>query len=320
MDNFKSNCWRLGLNDALDVTIDVTNPELTYAEVAFQYFFTIEDGCGVNIEIAGDDLVFESIYAVEAVGSVTTGAWVPMLLNLNDYLGQEVTLRFRYTTPGEGFVTYADFGWAVDCFELLYKEQVYTDDLPPVTVACFDEATGTVTLFSQDQAGPVVSGVCNTYFKLNGGGQTEYFAGDIINLVEGSNTLEFWSVDCASNEESHHTEQYTVDTSDPTCTITAPEDGALYFMGNKIMDRILGTGTLVIGKITIEATATDSGGINMVTFEIDGDSGYDGEAPYAYTYKQMKFGEVTATVTAHDMSGNTAEDSLTFTIYSLGLL
>jgi hypothetical protein len=310
----------LGLNDALDVTIDLTNPELTYADVSFVHFFTIEDGCSVNIEIAGDDMVFDSYYSYTAVGSETTGAWVPEVISLADYLGQTVTLRFRYTTPGEGFVTYADFGWAVDCFELIYKEQVYVDELPPVTVACFDEATGTVTLFAQDQAGPVVSGVCNTYYKLNGGAQTEYFPGDIITLAEGSNTLEFWSVDCAGNPESHHTETYVVDNTDPTVTITAPEDGALYLMGNKLMDRILGSGTLCIGKITIAATATDSGGINLVTFEIDGDSGYDGEAPYEYTYKQMKFGAVTCTVTAFDMKGNTAEDTIDFTIYSLGLL
>lgn len=311
----------LGLNNALDVTIDLTNPELTYADVTFAYFFTIEDGCSVNIEMAGDDLVFGTIYSYTADGSsVTTGDWVPMDIHLSEYLGQIVTLRFRYTTPGEGFVTYQDFGWAVDCFELLYKELVYTDELPPVTVACYDEATGTVTLFSQDQAGPVVSGVCNTYYKLNGGAQTEYFAGDIIHLVEGSNTLEFWSVDCAGNIETHHMETYIVDTSDPTISITAPEEGALYLFGNKIMNRILGSETLCIGKITIEADASDSGGINMVTFEIDGDSGYDSVAPYAYTYKQMKFGSVTATVTAHDMSGNTAQDTITFTIYSLGLL
>jgi hypothetical protein len=311
----------LGLNNVLDVTVNLTNTELTYVDLTFSHTFMMEEGCSYNIEIAGDDLVFETIESLTAIGGyVYNSGWDQETLILTEYIGQTVTIRFRYTTPGEGFTTYSGFGWAVDCFEWHYKEMVYTDELPPVTVACFDEASGTVTLFAQDQAGPVVSGVCATYYILNGGAETLYEPGDVITLSEGTNTLEFWSVDCADNEELPHNEKtFRVDTTAPTISITAPEEGALYLFGNKIMNRILGTTTLCIGKVTIEAQASDAGGISMVVFEIDGDSGYDPTAPYEYTYRGPKFGSVTATATAFDMAGLDASASTTFNIYCLGL-
>jgi hypothetical protein len=244
--------------------------------------------------------------------------WMIENFDFNDYLGQKVYLRFRYVTPGNGMYIFPDGGWMIDGMQLIYKEMSFIDEVAPVTTMVFDDLTGTVSLFAYDPAGPASSGVCATYYKLDGGATTEYAAP--FTVPEGSHTVEYWSVDCAGNEESHKSGTVVVDTTDPEITITEPVEG-LYILGSKVLaSRILGSGALCIGKVTIKADATDVGGISLVTFDVDGDTGYAGSAPYEYTYRGMKFGSCTATATAFDTAGRTAQDSTTFTIYSLGLL
>ena len=181
----------------------------------------------------------------------------------------------------------------------------------------FDDLTGTVSLFAYDPTGPAASGVCVTYYKIDGGATTEYT--NPFTLSEGSSRVEYWSVDCAGNEESHKTSpELIIDTTPPTVSITAPENG-IYLFGSKLLS--LGSKPICIGKVTIVADANDAGtGISLVTFDVDGDSGYDASVPYEYTYRGMKFGAATATVTAYDGKGLTAQDSIDFTIFSLGLI
>jgi hypothetical protein len=309
-----------GLNNALNVKVDLSDKEYTFAQLRFDEAFALELGVKFYCEASIDGENWDSIYmeSNEIAGTYSSGGWLPRVIDLNDYLGNMVTVRFRYTTPGEGlFTALPDHGMAVDNFVLKYKEMIYTDELPPVTTASFDPDTGIVTLLAYDQAGPVVSGLAATYYKLDGGSQTTYV--DPITLTEGSHTIEFWSVDNAGNEESHKTRTFVVDTTAPTIDITEPEENALYLFGNKIMNRILGSGTLCIGKVTIKATASDASGINMVTFEIDGDTGFDVTAPYEYTYNDMVFGDVSVTATAFDINGLSNTDTMSFKMYSLGI-
>jgi len=85
------------------------------------------------------------------------------------------------------------------------------DRTRPVTtsdVASWDAKTGpaTINLSATDNAGG--SGVAHTYYKLDGGAQTE---GIVITVSAlGFKTLEFWSVDNAGNTESHHTVYFFV--------------------------------------------------------------------------------------------------------------
>ena len=322
-----------GLNDVLYTTIDLTDENLTYAgyEFAIEYLIDGYNGCMAYVEISGDYDPSENMAessadwkeVVTSGGYDYSGGWISYEFDLSAYLGGTVTVRFRLTTPGNDlFVPYAysDAGYWVDGFTLITKEKPpATDELPPVTVDVFDEVAGTVTLLAADQAGPVVSGVAATFYILDGGATTEYTVP--ITLTEGSHTLVYWSVDNVGNEESHHTKTYTVDTTPPTVTITEPEEGALYLFGNKVMDRILGTTTICIGKITIEADASDAGGISMVTFNVNNDTGYDtdGSDGYTYLFSKRYFGPVDVTVTAYDNSGLSAEATTSFTIYSFGV-
>jgi hypothetical protein len=315
-----------GLNNALYTTVDLTleGSEYYYAIFEIYHAWCIEGGSGLFVEVSADGIEWDVVYsAYRPVGpGATYQDWLPLTIDLDAYIGGTAHIRFRYITEGNGAPVWTpDTGWslATECPMLFYKEVIYTDELPPVTSLVWDALTSTVSLFAQDQAGPVVSGVAATYYELDGG-STQTYTGPFT-LGEGSHTVRYWSVDNAGNEETPKTSPtLIVDNTAPTCTITAPEDGALYLFGNKIMNRILGTTTLCIGKITIAATASDASGINMVTFDINGDSGYDTSAPYEYTYNDMHFGSITADATAFDNNGNSASDSITFNIYSLGIL
>jgi hypothetical protein len=319
-----------GLNDVLYTEVNLTDPALIFAQLEFAYSFYTEDGCAAYIEISAnwdgvsdiESATWATYWSWVSSGYWATNGWVPISIDVSDYIGQKIHLRFRYTTPGNDLFIAAppNNGWAVDGFMMNYKEITFTDDIPPVTTLVFDDLTGTVSLFAYDPTGPVSSGVCFTYYKLNGGSQTEYDGP--ITLSEGAHTVEYWSVDCAGNEESHkNSPTLVVDTTPPTIEITEPIEG-LYLFGSKILaSRILGSGALCIGKITIKATASDTGtGIKFVTFDIDGDSGYDATAPYEYLYRGPKFGSATVTATAYDLGGLDAQDTATFTIYSLGIL
>ena len=77
------------------------------------------------------------------------------------------------------------------------------DITPPVTTSdavadYIDSAT--LHLSATDNLGG--SGVAHTYYKLDGGAQTEGSAVTVWTV--GSHTLEFWSVDVAGNTELHH--------------------------------------------------------------------------------------------------------------------
>jgi hypothetical protein len=295
----------------------------------------MEAGCEAFIEISTDwdgtspqeDSTWVTFWHHEG-GDNTNWLTSAELVNddrfvLNQYIGNVIHLRFRYTTPGEGF-SVADFhGWAIDDVTIEFKSEAFEDNEPPVTSICFDTVTGEVTLLAVDYPIPKGSGVKATYFKIDGGA-TETYVGSFL-LGEGSHTVEFWSEDNAGNVESHKTRTYVLDTTPPEVELTSPEDGKLYLFGSPIMDRILGSGTLCIGRVPVAAAATDDGiGVAVVMFAFDnGDSGFDddGSDGYTYDYRGMHFGALTITATAIDGGGlMSPQDSMTITVYSLGLM
>jgi hypothetical protein len=318
-----------GLNDVLYAEVNFTE-EMTYVDFTFQDAAVIEAGCAAYFEISTDfdpadptGGTWITHWAFENDFGMTMGwSWFANNYAFSDYLDDgSVFVRWRYTTPGNGlFNKVADSGWAVDDFGLHFKQIEFVDEIAPITTLVFDEYTGTVSLFANDPAGPVVSGVKATYYILDGGSTMEYTGP--ITLSDGTHTVTYWSEDNAGNVEGQKTSPpLVVDATDPTVEIVEPEEGYLYLFGNKLMGRIFGSGTLCIGKVTIVAQASDTGtGVSMVTFDIDGDSGYAVSAPYEYVYNDMHFGSITVTATAFDGAGRSAEDSMTFTIYSLGLL
>jgi hypothetical protein len=239
-----------------------------------------------------------------------------------------VTIRFRYTSLGDQLPIFLDIfeAWHADYIsnyqywevydpEIRCKELTFTDETPPVTTLVFDNVNAKVSLYANDP-GMYATGVAATYYKIDGGAQKEYTTP--FTVQNGKHTVEYWSVDNAGNEETHKTGTVTVDTEPPTITITEPTAG-IYLFGSKVLS--MGSKPICIGKVTIKADASDDGtGVQMVTFDVDGDTGYATSAPYQYTYRGVKFGSAKATATAYDGIGLTAQDSVEFTIFSLGLI
>jgi len=314
--------------------IVLTNPDLSYAEFHFTTEWDIEDGVGLFIEISPD---------WDGTGAMEDATWVPFweeygpstqsLISstdligddrfvINEYLGEKIYLRFRFTTPGNGWTKDPDGFWCIHDKQIIYKEEkiVWVDTEPPVTNAFYDCIDYTVTLNAVDYPLIKNSGVKATYYTINGGEKKTYVGP--IPLGEGTTKVCFWSEDNAGNVETQHCETYTVDNTPPTVEIIVPEEGALYLFGSKIMNRILSDTTLCIGKVPIEATASDGAGmgIDKVLFTFNGGTAWDGESPYTAVFKGMKFGDLVITATALDKAGlYSAPDEMTVKVYSLGL-
>ena len=240
---------------------------------------------------------------------------------IDEYIGSKVAVRFRLETAGNG--AGIGMGFAIDDVHLKvkYTGEAFVDEVPPQTSIFFNQQTGGVLLTAVDFPEGKASGVAATYYKIDGGEQQQ---GKEFTLPEGTHTVEYWSVDNNGNEESHKTSpQYVVDTTNPTVEITSPEEGGIYLLGNKLLS--LGSSTISIGKVMIEADADDGdgSGIDYVRFKIEGaatDSGFDNSDPYDYLFKKMCFGSITVTATAVDMGGRTGSDEISLKCFSLGLL
>jgi hypothetical protein len=328
-----------GLNDIIYTELDFTDELITSVQLHFAMAWLIETGCEAFIEISEDydegdpmhDATWIPFWHMLGDGS-SSGGWLAIedIVNdgrfvLNQYLGQKVYLRFRYTTPGEGsFSAAVGHGWAIDGLSLEFKADTFEDNEPPVTSIFFNQDTGKVTLIAEDYPINKGSGVKATYYKIDGGSQTTYTGA--FSIGEGTHTVEYWSVDNADNAETHKTATFIVDSTAPTVELTSPEEGKLYLFGSPVMDRIIGSGTLCIGKVPVAANADDGtgSGVSMVMFSFsNGDSGFDddGSDGFTYTFKSMHFGALTITAVAIDNAGLTSTpDSMEVTVYSLGLM
>ena len=95
----------------------------------------------------------------------------------------------------------------------------------------------------------------------------------------------------------------------PEVSIVKPKEGYLYFMDKEIMKNPLGR-TIIVGKVTLEATATDESGIEKVEFLVCGDVVFTAtEEPYEFLYDGT-YGGHTLQVIAYDKAGNSEEDVL----------
>jgi hypothetical protein len=325
------------INNAQWIEIDLSDPNLIYAELDFVMDYSLSKET-IYIEFSpdwepGTDMTDATwtAYFVHTPGDSygdDLGGWTAIddivgddRFVIDEYLGNVVYLRFRVVTPGDG--AGVGEGWAIDGLTLVVKRldaPIITDTEPPVTEIFFNEQTGQVTLVAVDYPLDKATGVDVTYYKLDGGAQTEYLGP--FNIGEGTHTVEYWSVDKATpaNVEGTNTATYTVDTTEPTVELTSPEAG-IYFLGNKLLN--FGSKAICIGKVPIAADADDGtgSGIARVLFDVNGDTGYDATAPYEYTFRGMNFGSLDIKATAIDNKGLISDPAeMTITCFSLGLL
>jgi hypothetical protein len=324
-----------GLMDAIAFEIDLTSFQAGYVEFLCEMNYSlineeayIQFSPDWNPDEPMDSATWTTYWAVGPGGD--SGGWKTLdeLLDdagtpddrfvIDEYAGELVHVRFLLKSPGNG--AGVGPGWGIRDLKLAAKpisEDLEEDDEAPITTACFEPETAQVILIAIDLPEGKGVGVDATYYKLNGG---ETQTGTLISLDEGVNNIEFWSVDKNGNEElPHKTVSYTVDTEPPTVEIIEPT-GGLYILGNKVID--FGS-TFAIGKLPIEAEATDAIGVAGVIFTLsNGDSGSDFDGPeYTYLFRGMHFGALTIEAVAFDTAGHASSpDSVDATVFSLGLL
>jgi hypothetical protein len=315
----------VGLNNALFAVFDLEGPveaPIFAATLEFCHWGDIGPGAAGYVEISDDGgATWHNMYEVPHIDAmlnpVTQWDWETVFINLDTFIPNEIIVRFRFTGPGCGCNCGSPpataEGWYIDNIIIHYKYVTYYDTHPPITTIC--EEDGEIVLLAHDPNWPPepTSGVCETWYKINDGPQQDYLATGPFTIGEGTTKVTYWSVDCAGNPESPNDAYFVIDTTPPTVTITRPKAGWLYLFDNELMERLFGTDTLCIGKITIAADASDTGtGVTMVTFEVDGDSGFDTATPYEYTYDTFKLYEtVTVTAIAYDGAGNPSAPATT---------
>ena len=168
---------------------------------------------------------------------------------------------------------------------------------PPVTEAIYEDvwhkADFTITLKASDD----LSGVAETYYRINDGAVKRVSVdGHPLITVEGANnTLEYWSVDNAGNEEAHKLlVGIKLDKSRP--------------VANAGEDRKVNVGDTVVFDAT---SSTDN--IGIASYEWDfGDGERGSGAKVTHVYK--KAGAYTVTLTVKDYAGNVGTHSITVTV------
>jgi hypothetical protein len=145
------------------------------------------------------------------------------------------------------------------------------------------------------------SGVSDTYYKVNGGvkktvnvdGQPQ------ITTESATNSLEYWSIDGAGNEETRHTlTTVMLDKTVPIATITTPEGQNLTVDGGTNM--------------TFNASSS-SDNIGIVSYAWDFGDGATATGEIA-THAYSSSGNFTTRLTIQDAAGNTGTDTLLITV------
>jgi Doubled CXXCH motif (Paired_CXXCH_1) len=176
-----------------------------------------------------------------------------------------------------------------------------SDTVPPVTTAGLAAAySGTVSLVATDTG----SGVEATFYSLDGGVLT---TGTVVTAAgDGTHTVQFWSVDNASNVESPTIVAFLVDKTAPvtvsdavatyvdtaTITLTAQDatggtgiadtyyrlDAGDVATGTVITTSIVGTHTLDFWSVDVAGNTENT---HTVTFTISASQAMSGSAPLA---------------------------------------
>jgi len=186
-------------------------------------------------------------------------------------------------------LTITDDDGATDTTSKIY------DPIPPTTINDYDglwhTEDFTITLTATDD----YSGIQAIYYKINDGPtQSVQADGQPHIIIEGSNKLEYWSVDRAGNEETHHMIDVKLDKTAPV----ADAGG----------DRSVAQNILVI----FEASKS-SDNVGTVSYEWDFGNGSKGTGlTVTHTYKEP--GTYVVRLTVKDAADNKNTSSVSITV------
>jgi Tol biopolymer transport system component len=137
--------------------------------------------------------------------------------------------------------------------EIFVSVDVAQDSNAPVTVADYDNSWHVIDYNINLTATDDLSGVAETHYKINGGStQTVSINGQPLITTEGAdNTLEYWSIDAAGNEETHKVlSGIKLDKTAPIGSITINNEAE----------------STSSQTVTLSLSATDSSGIAQMRF------------------------------------------------------
>ena len=276
-----------------------------------------------NIPIEPDTLAPRLLITTPSDGEILNTQTFDVTFSIDEaYLNQAVlylngTPINSYTTEGTYTETITVSGdgvynitlWADDNAgnENSVTILVTVDTTPPTvtitnpTDGAYVNTTSVTVTWTADDA---LTGV--DYFKiyLDGGYVDQVPASTTsytLTLSEGSHTIKIEAYDVAGNMEYDQI-SITVDLTNPTVTITSPEDGSTITTQ---------TGT---ADITVEWTGSDNYGIDHYEVKLDDGSWIDVGTDTSYTFSGVSEGDHTVYVKAVDLAGNIASDQAEFTI------
>lgn len=250
-------------------------------------------------------------------------AWKKRTIDISKYAGGDkpILIRFRFVDdsgydPFTGAPT-VSYGWLIDNISIIGK----VDYIAPTASHSIDPATPngcngwyksdvTITLTANDN-----TGIKAIYYRIDGGSWQVYTKPFKV-TTDGNHKVEYYAEDIVGNTSPVGTITFKIDKTAPTVTITAPQAGYIYLFGRQLFKNPLG-GTLIIGGIYFEATASDAtSGVDYVSFNINGYTYDDASAPYKIWWHKFDLmpTKYTLTVSAYDEACNKAADqTLSFT-------
>jgi hypothetical protein len=187
--------------------------------------------------------------------------------------------------------------------QIIGTEVIEKGHVPPISSDNYDgmwhNADFTMTLTAADSE----SGVAETYFEINDGPtQTVSEHGQpLITWESANNTLEYWSVDKAGNEETPHKvlTGIKLDKTSPTVLIASPSPG--YEIGSS--------------AVTVTWTGSDEiSGIDHYEIRLDGGSWTSVGTSMTDTLAGLGDGSHTIDIRAVDKAGNTEQGTVNFTV------
>ncbi|MCD6222435.1 MAG: hypothetical protein J7K12_01965 [Thermoplasmata archaeon] len=152
------------------------------------------------------------------------------------------------------------------------------------------------------------------WFPMSLAIQNDYFMADFAQLNEGKYEVKIAATDDFNTAEAT-SGKFTIlpDTTAPKISIERPER-ALYVGNRKIMAFLF---TVSIGKIMIEAKATDNVGVSNVSFYIDDIMKNESFVPpYTWLWDEKIAGFHKIKVIAHDFAGNAGNDEKKILIFN----
>lgn len=185
---------------------------------------------------------------------------------------------------------------------------VTIDEIPPTTILSYSypnyiEATATYvsknTTFTLN-ASDAVSGVANTYYKVDSESWIEYIAPfTLSNLAEGMHTLYFYSVDKLGNKEPTRSSNLTMDNTEPVISFISPSNES--FVGSS--------------NVYVFWNGFDYGsGVAYYEIKMDAENYIHKETSTSHLFSDVTDGNHNVHIRAVDKLGNSQESSIAFIV------